>query len=182
MPKRVFGGGAVYDGGYVYTYASHGRECAFCFSDDMYVARVPESQIMVPSAWRYRSGSSWVSNQAAATPVLPEAVSNTDVQPYGNGFLLVTKSLSIVGPSVEAWWAPNPEGPWRDLGAVYSVPSPPPSRVPGFTYRESYTYNPVVLAGTRLVELHLLPKPRVSDCPRITNDVDETQVHTRHVA
>jgi hypothetical protein len=84
--KRVFGGGAVYDGGYVYTYASQGRTCGFCFSDDMYVARVPESQIMVPSAWRYRSGSSWVSDHNAATPVLRDAVSNTDVQRYGNGF------------------------------------------------------------------------------------------------
>ena len=155
-PKRVFGGGAVYDGGYVYTYASQGHTCAFCFTDDMYVARVPESQIMVPSAWRYRSGSSWVSDHNAATPVLRDAVSNTDVQHYGNGFLLVTKTLSIVGPPVEAWWAPNPDGPWRDLGTVYSIPSPPPSRVSGFTYHESYTYNPVVLANTRLAEGGLL--------------------------
>jgi hypothetical protein len=156
MAQRVFGDGAVYDGGYVYTYAPQRRTCAFCFTSDMYVARVPESQIMVPSAWRFRSGSSWVSDPNAATPVLRDAVSNTDVQHYGNGFLLITKTLSIFGPPVEAWWAPNPEGPWRDLGTVYSVPSPPPSRVPGYTYHDAYTYNPVLLASTRLADGGLL--------------------------
>jgi hypothetical protein len=150
MAQRVFGGGAVYDGGYMYTYASQLRTCTFCFASDMYVARVPESQIMDPSAWRFRAGASWVSDRNAATPVLRAAVSNTDVQPYGNGFLLITKTVSFIGPPVEAWWAPNPEGPWRDLGTVYSVPAPPPSRVSGYTYREAYTYNPVVLASTRL--------------------------------
>ncbi len=156
MEKRVFGEGAVYDGGYVYTYASQARTCGFCFAGDMYVARVPESQIMVPSAWRFRSGSSWVSDRNAATPVLRAAVSNTDVQRYGNGFLLITKTVSIIGPPVEAWWAPNPEGPWRDLGTVYSVPSPPPARVSGYSYHQAYTYNPVVLANTRLADGGLL--------------------------
>ena len=39
------GVGAVYDGGYLYAYASQRRTCAFCFAGDIYVARVPESQI-----------------------------------------------------------------------------------------------------------------------------------------
>jgi len=127
MAQRVFGSGAVYDSGYIYAYASQMRTCAFCFASDMYVARVPETQIMVPGAWRYRSGPRWVVDPNGARPVLPAAVSNTDVQPYGNGFLLLTKTVSIIGPPVEAWWAPNPEGPWQDLGTVFSVPSPPPS-------------------------------------------------------
>jgi hypothetical protein len=156
MANRVFGGGAVYDGGYVYTYASQKRACAFCFSSDMYVARVAESEIMVPGAWRFRAGTHWVSDRNAATPVLRAAVSNTDVQHYGNGFLLITKTVSIIGPPVEAWWAPNPEGPWRDLGTVFSVPVPPPSRVRGFTYSAAYTYNPIVLATTRLSDGGLL--------------------------
>ena len=156
MPQRVFGGGAVYDGGYVYTYASQLRTCAFCFASDMYVARVPESQLMVPGVWQYRAGARWVSDPNAATSVLPAAVSNTDVQPYGNGFLLITKTISIIGPPVEAWWAPNPEGPWQDLGTIFSVPTPPPARVVGDTYQQAYTYNPTVLATTRLSDGGLL--------------------------
>ncbi|HEV7525059.1 MAG TPA: hypothetical protein VGP92_08840 [Acidimicrobiia bacterium] len=148
-PKRVFGSGAVYDGGYIYAYAPQQRTCGFCFAGDMYVGRVPENQINVPSAWRFRSGSGWVADSTAATPVLSAAVSNTDVQPFGNGFLLITKTVNLIGPPVEAWWAPNPVGPWQDLGTVYSVPTPPPARVPGFVYGHAYTYNAVVLPTIR---------------------------------
>ncbi len=149
---RVFGNGAVYDGGYLYTYAPETRTCAFCFASDMYVARVLESQIMVPSAWRYRAGPGWSADPNAATPVLSAAVSNTDVQHYGNGYLLITKTVNIIGPPVEAWWSANPIGPWQDLGTVFSVPAPPPSFIPGFTYQQSYTYNPVVLTTMRLAD------------------------------
>ena len=148
--KRVFGNGAVLDGGYLYTYASHLPTCAFCFSADMYVARVPEQQIQVPSAWRYRAGSVWSADPRAATPVLAAAVSNTDVQPYGNGYLLLTKPFSFIAPDVEAWWSPNPVGPWQDLGLVASLPNPPSSWVAGFHYAQSYTYNVMALTSTTM--------------------------------
>jgi hypothetical protein len=147
--RRIYGAGAVYDNGYLYAYASQAGTCGLCFAGSMYVARVREDLVGVPGAWRYRAGSSWRRDASAAKPVLTAAVSTTDVQRYGNGFLLVTKPLSIIGPNVEAWWAPNPEGPWRDLGSVFTVPQPPPSYVAGFTYEKSYTYNPVVIAGAR---------------------------------
>jgi hypothetical protein len=58
--------------------------------------------------------------------------------------------LSFIGPDVHAHWSPNPVGPWQDLGSLYSVPDPPPSRVPGFTYNQAYTYSPTLLTGVRL--------------------------------
>jgi ribosomal protein L24E len=153
---RGYGGAAVYDGGYIYVYASQGKNCAMCLSSDLYVARVPESRIGEPAAWRYRAGSAWVADPQAAVPVLLGAVSSINVQRYGNGFLLVTKPFSILGPEVEAWWAPNPEGPWQDLGTVYNVPTPPPSHIAGFVYKQAYTYNPVVVTGARLANGQLL--------------------------
>lgn len=149
---RILGIGAVYEGGFVYAYASEGRKCRFCFASNLYVARVRESQIHVPGAWRYRSGSGWVADANAAKPVLRAAVSNAGVQRYGHGYLLITKPLSIVSPEVVARWSPNPVGPWRDLGTVFSVPQPPPSHVPGFTYQHAYTYGPTVLTGRRLAD------------------------------
>ena len=148
--RRIYGAGAVYDNGYLYAYASERGTCGLCFAGSMYVARVREDLVGVPSAWRYRSGATWVRDANAAQPVLMAGVSTTNVQRYGNGFLLVTKPLSIVGPNVEAYWSPNPEGPWRDLGSVFTVPQPPPSYVAGFTYQNAYTYNVVVIAGARL--------------------------------
>jgi hypothetical protein len=72
------------------------------------------------------------------------------VQHYGNGFLLLTKPLSIVSSEVNASWSPNPEGPWTDLGTVFRVPVPPQSYVAGFTYKHAYTYNPTVIADAPL--------------------------------
>jgi hypothetical protein len=149
-PHRIYGIGAVYDNGYLYAYASQRGTCDLCFAGSMYVARVREDRAGITGAWQFRSGASWVRDANAATPVLSAAVSTTDVQRYGNGFLLVTKPMSIVAPDVEAWWSPNPEGPWRDLGSVFTVPVPPPSYVAGFTYQKSYTYNPIVLADEPL--------------------------------
>jgi len=150
--NRIFGLGAVYDGGYLYTYASQQETCRFCFAGDMYIARVPETAIQTPSAWRFLAGSAWVSNIHAATPALRAAVSNVNIQPYGNGYLLLTKTLNILGPNVERWWSPSPTGPWRDLGLALSVPDPPPSYVPGFRYAAAFTYNPVVLPSVRLAD------------------------------
>ena len=162
QPAGVLGIGATYEAGYLYAYSSRRRPCAFCFAGDLYVARVREGQIPVPGAWRYRSGSSWVAGAGAARPVLTSAVSNADVRRYGNGYLLVTKPLSIIGPDVHAWWSPSPVGPWRNLGSVFSVPDPPPSFVPGFTYRHAYTYAPTVLAGMRLADGGLLASYNVN--------------------
>jgi hypothetical protein len=150
--NRIFGNGAVYDDGYIYTYASQSRTCGFCFAADMYLARVPETQIQVPTAWQYRSEATWVRDERLAKPVLPDAVSNTDVQPYFNGYLLITKTDGIVGPDVEAWWSANPVGPWSDLGTVFQVPNPPPTFVAGFQYQQAFTYNVSVLAKTRLAD------------------------------
>jgi hypothetical protein len=150
MAKRVFGAGGVYDGGYVYAYASQARACGLCFTADMYVARVAEDRMHDPAAWRYRSGSAWVTSIRDAKPVLANAVSNTNVQRYGNGFLLLTKTYNIVAPSVRAWFSPNPIGPWQDLGEVLSIPEPPASSIDDFTYQGSFTYGPVVLASAHL--------------------------------
>jgi hypothetical protein len=94
--------------------------------------------------------------------VLPGAISSVNVQRYGNGFLLVTKPLGIFGPKVEAWWAPNPEGPWHDFGTVFTVPNPPPSYVPGFVYKQAYTYNPVVSTDAPLVNGRFLASYNVN--------------------
>ncbi len=151
-PAGVLGIGAVYEDGFIYAYSSQRRTCAFCFAGSLYVARVRETQLQVPGAWRYRAGSSWVADPNAARPVLKDAVSNADVRRYGNGYLLVTKPLSIIGPDVHAWWSPNPVGPWRDLGSLFTVPTPPPSYVPGYTYKQAYTYAPTLLTGVRLAD------------------------------
>jgi hypothetical protein len=146
--KRFYGAGAVYDGGYVYAYASQPRSCTFCFANDMYASRILESKLHDPAAWEYRTDTGWSEDANAATSVLPAAVSNLNVQRYGNGFLLVTKTYGIVDPEVRGWFSAGPRGPWQDLGAIFAVPHPPPSYVGGYTYQAAYTYGASVLPST----------------------------------
>jgi hypothetical protein len=149
-PSRVLGSGLVYDGGYLYAYGSHRKSCAFCFRGDVYLGRVREELVGVPSAWQFRAGGKWVSDINASKPLIPEAASQTNITRWGNGFLMVTKPNSIVGPEVDAWWAPAPAGPWQPLGHLYDVPVPPPSRVPGYTYQEAYSYMVSVLPSAHV--------------------------------
>ena len=130
---RIYGGGAAYDNGYLYAYASQKRSVRALLRRQ-HVRRASAGEPRRRSRARGATDPvpSWVRDANAAKPVLTAAVSTTNVQRYGNGFLLVTKPLSIVGPDVEAWWSPNPDGPWRDLGPVFTVPQPPPSFVAGF--------------------------------------------------
>ena len=140
--KRIYGNGAVYDGGYIYTYASQAATCAFCFAGDMYVARVPETRFRCRRAWRFRSGSSWTANPSAAKPVLRAAVSTTNVQRYGNGFLLLTKTFTHRRARRRSLVVAEPRrARGRTSVLVYSVPAPPPSFVAGFIYQQPYTYN-----------------------------------------
>jgi hypothetical protein len=147
--KRFYGSGVVYDGGYLYAYASQPLSCTYCFANDMYASRIRESKLHDPTAWEYRTASGWSDDANAARPVLPAAVSNLNVQRYGNGFLLVTKTYGIVDPEVRAWFSPGPTGPWQDLGEIFSIPQPPSSFVAGYTYQGAYTYGPVVLPSTK---------------------------------
>ncbi len=150
-PARIFGSGAVYDGGYLYAYGSQRRSCLFCFAGDLYVARVPEDSLQMPAAWRFWSNGGWSGDVAAASPVATDIASNTNVHAWRNGFLLVTKTLNIVGPDVDAWWSAEPIGPWRKLGTLFEAPTPPPSRVAGYSYRDPYTYMATVSPSASLL-------------------------------
>jgi len=70
MANRVFGPAPSMTAATCTRMRPQMRTCAFCFAGDMYVARVPESQIMLPTAWRYSSRASWVTDVHAATAVL----------------------------------------------------------------------------------------------------------------
>ena len=102
-------------------------------------------------------GRRWTSDPNASVPVLPNSTSQPDVQPWNNGFLLVTKPLNILTVTWTAWWAPNPD---RALDATRNdlrIPLPPQSHIPGqvynspFTYMASLTASAAVAGGGRLL-------------------------------
>jgi hypothetical protein len=137
--RNFYGGGAVYDGGYLYAYAWQNPGCTFC-AGHLALARVAEDLVQVPTAWQYYAGGSWANTASAAVPVLRNATSQPDVQPWNNGFLLVTKPFNIFEGNVDASWAPDPAGPWTSLGTIYRIPEPPPSHISGHGYEAPFTY------------------------------------------
>ncbi len=69
--KRFYGSGAVYDGGYLYAYASQPRSCTFCFANDMYASRIQESKLHDPKAWEYRTATGWSGTTRRASRAPP---------------------------------------------------------------------------------------------------------------
>ena len=103
--------------------------------------------MVVPTAWQYYAGGPWSADPNAAVPVLREATSQPNVQPWNNGFLLVSKPQNIFTGDVDAWWSPEPVGPWTRLGTIFDIPMPPRSHIAGHTYNEPFTYMASLAAG-----------------------------------
>jgi len=111
-PLRIFGSGAVYDGGYLYSYGSRLDPCFLCFAADMYVARVPEHLVAVPGAWQYyRAGSGWVADPMQATPVINDGVSSTNVVPYR----FVAAQIPAVPAAAPRAVVPVAAAPWAPI-------------------------------------------------------------------
>ena len=144
--------GAVYDDGYVYAYASERGTCAILLRGRACTSRAcVRDLVSVPSAWRYRSGASWVARRerGAAGP---------DGRGQHHQRAALRQRLPARDQAAEHRRSHTsrrggrriPIGPWRDLGSVFTVPLPPPSYVAGFTYQHVVHVQLVVIVGTHL--------------------------------
>jgi hypothetical protein len=102
----------------VYLYGTNSR--------NDYVARAPLGQETNPSAWAFWSGTTWVSDPAAAAPMrwtgvpLPAGLFGSGegpaaqpwVVPYGSEFLATSKPADAFSNDVSIYTAPTPAGPW----------------------------------------------------------------------
>jgi hypothetical protein len=94
----------VRNGGYVYVYGTpSGR------SGSLYLARVPEAQMLTQSAYQYWNGGTWVTdNEAAATAIVPAPVAEVSVF-HSNGTWLM---MYLQGEDIVLRAAAGPTGPW----------------------------------------------------------------------
>ena len=86
------------------------------------VARVPRGRFEAPL--EYWNGSAWVSDAAAAVPVIPRQerlVNPTQVMFDGTQFIAVTKEGDWWGKAIYLDVAPSAEGPWR---TYWMIPVP----------------------------------------------------------
>jgi hypothetical protein len=125
--------------GNVYIYGTRRPSCAFCFSDDGYVARAPAGSVANAATWTYFDGKTWSPNPAAAKPILSGAGAQLSIKPFRGGWLAISKAADFLSNNIVAWWSPSPTGPWTSFGTIYQTPS---------YSAHSYTYMPDIISTT----------------------------------
>jgi hypothetical protein len=106
-----WGTGAVADRHWIYVYGTS--------ADAHYVARARFDRL-VTGPWKFWSGRAWGARDAlvpmtftGVPPAMPTFVTPTD-----RGFVAVAFRSPFPDPTIAAWSATTPQGPWRLVGAV----------------------------------------------------------------
>ena len=113
-----WGTGAVQEGDWVYVYGTT--------DDAEYVARVRFDRV-TRGPWHFWTGTTWGPRAAIApmrmgggAPAMPAFVTRVD-----RGFVAVAFTDPFPAPTIGAWHARSPEGPWRRLGPVATAVTRP---------------------------------------------------------
>lgn len=134
-----WGAAVVNSGNYQYIFGSINKHEPYVFGNYYYIARVPVGSVTNQSSWRYWNGSTWVSNQSAATAIIPGTVglgASVSVYKKSNGtFVLISKKYDAFGTDLVAWKATAITGPWTEITPALIAPIP----TPNYTTQD-YTY------------------------------------------
>jgi hypothetical protein len=120
---------------HLYLFASECDSVYFgvCVGGDVFLARVLRSARDDASAYRFRRGSSWVTDPTQATNIVPGATpTEVSVDHFGavDRALVMVEGTSI-GGHYRVWEATSPTGPWTQTGDPRTVDlcTPPPGRL-----------------------------------------------------
>ncbi|HTX28620.1 MAG TPA: hypothetical protein VME19_16550 [Streptosporangiaceae bacterium] len=117
----LWGAALLRAGNTVYIYGSQSPN-AQVPGNQLYLARVPASQLTTFSAWRFYAGAgAWVAGQHNAEPVQPpgsglRVSSGFSVVQVGDRYWLIQGGVTPGGPDIDAYPASAPWGPF-DFGA-----------------------------------------------------------------
>jgi hypothetical protein len=146
--------------GHVYLYGEK--------AGNVFVARAPLGQIMVPGAWQFwgdvGAGPTWVPTQANAVPLqwtnmpplipVPNAGPGPRAEPWmtpwGTGYLATAKLANDVTDDVSVFTAPSPAGPWRYYGTVASTAAPGLIAYDAYTGTLPGVATPTIIYSTNL--------------------------------
>lgn len=77
----------------------------------------------IAGAWTYWDGSSWSTNEHSAVPVIPYVANEFSVEPYRDGYLLVTQDTSeLFSTKIIARTSCSPTGPFGPAVELYRTP------------------------------------------------------------
>lgn len=73
-----------------------------------------------PTFW---DGATWNASMSSIVDLGPTPGNSLSViQHPGGGLLCTSMRKGVLTRTIAAWWAASPEGPWTDLGDIYTVP------------------------------------------------------------
>jgi hypothetical protein len=87
----------------------------------MRVARVPGDDLTQP--WEYWTGAAWSSLEAASVRIMPGVANEYSVEPFGDGYLLVTQDTTLpFSAEIVGYVSCSPTGPFVPIGTLYTTP------------------------------------------------------------
>ena len=106
--RIAWGSAVLSDGGYTYVYGAERTSDALRFA---HVARVPAGGL--GGAWEFWTGDSWSTSVTRSARLLSGVGTGYSVQRTGDAYVLVTTEGNLLfDPSIVAYTAPSPTGPW----------------------------------------------------------------------
>lgn len=89
----------------------------------LHVARVVGGDLADVAHWRYWTGSSWSADELASARILDHVANEMSVTRFRDGYLAVTQATAVpFDPAIHGYVSCRPEGPFTDIGVLYSMP------------------------------------------------------------
>jgi hypothetical protein len=93
----------------------------------LHLARVAGGDLADLSSWRYWDGTGWSATETDSVRILDHVANEMSVTPFRDGYLAVTQDTTLpFDATVRGYVACSPQGPFTDIGALYSMPETGP--------------------------------------------------------
>ena len=94
----------------------------------LHVAKVLGGDLARLDTWRYWTGSAWSRTETDSARILSGVANEMSVTPFKDGYLAVTQDTSVLfNPEIRGYFACSPQGPFTDIGVLYSMPETGPT-------------------------------------------------------
>ncbi len=94
----------------------------------LHLAKVVGGDLARTTSWRYWTGTGWSTQETASTRILSHVANEMSVTRYRDGYLAVTQDTTVAfDPTVRGYVSCSPQGPFTDIGPLYTMPETGPS-------------------------------------------------------
>jgi hypothetical protein len=89
----------------------------------LHLAKVLGGDLARTDTWRYWDGSGWSRSEQDSARILAGVANEMSVTPFRDGYLAVTQDTSVLfNTQIRGYVACSPQGPFTDIGVLYSMP------------------------------------------------------------